>query len=87
MRVLSASPPFRFRELRLRVTRMFAARLGRAPMAALLCLAATCLCVASACLTLLHPSIWPMIYRNSNRVTAWGRWPDSRSRTDGESPL
>ena len=40
MRVLSASPPFRFRELRSRVTRMFAARLGGAPMAAPLCLAA-----------------------------------------------
>ena len=40
MRVLSASPPFRFRELRSRATRMFAARLGGAPMAAPLCLAA-----------------------------------------------
>ena len=52
----------------------------RAPMAALAVrvwgLAAThCVCgrgVASACLTLLNPSTCPMIYRNSNRVTAWG---------------
>ena len=72
---MSASPPFRFRELQSRVTRMFAARLvGVQPMVARACLAATVSGggVASACLTVLYPSTWPIKYSYPNRVTAWG---------------